>query len=59
MHIRWVLIRGKCADENCGFSGPVDASIDPEDRLNGMDAVWKCPFCRHENTSKEGTWYSV
>ena len=56
---RWVFIWASCVcdeEHTCGWSGGIDAVIDPEDTLNGYDAVWECPCCGCEWVQKEGTW---
>jgi len=55
-YVRWIVIDAECATEDCGWHGETDATIDPEDRVNGMDAVWTCPNCGCERETKEGAW---
>ncbi|GAA4176367.1 hypothetical protein [Gryllotalpicola koreensis] len=57
----WIYVECDCDPANgrehtCDWHGGVDATIDPEDPLNGMDAVWKCPACGCEHEEPEGTW---
>ena len=62
-YVRDVLIYAECPcdsddgyEHDCDWHGMVDARIDPEDHVNGMDAVWTCPNCGCERETKEGAW---
>lgn len=61
--VRDVQIEAECpcapergAEHECLWEGVIDALIDPEDGVNGMDARWTCPCCGCDHTKPEGTW---
>jgi len=54
--VRDVFIYAECGDEDCGWHGCTDAVIDPEDRINGMNAQWRCPCCGRHNETDEKDW---
>jgi len=50
----YIFAACNCWKHECDWHGGVDATIDPEDRVNGKTAVWVCPECGCEQETEEG-----